>query len=91
MKLYEIAIVVLAIFASTLLSGCSEKAEANAPSESKKLEVSCVLKRSDVKWFWGEICPIDQNGYVSVGNSVTQGQKTTGCVTLQNVCTVVSP
>lgn len=82
------------VFALALLiilnSGCSEES-AKASDTPKKLEVSCVLKRSDVKWFWGEICPIDQNGYVSVGNSVSNGTKTTGCVTLQNVCTVASP
>lgn len=75
-----------------LNNGCSEEsAKASENSAPKKLEVSCILKRSDVKWFWGEICPIDSNGYVSVGNSVSNGTKTTGCVTLQNVCTVVSP
>lgn len=71
------------------VSGCSESAQAQ--SEPKKLEITCQTKRSDVKWFWGEICPIDQNGYVSVGNSISNGVKTTGCVTLQNVCSVVSP
>lgn len=87
------SLLILGILLSIVTSGCSESANASGGEgpTPKKLEVSCVLKRSEVKWFWGEICPIDSNGYLSVGNSVSQGNKTTGCVTLQNVCTVVSP
>lgn len=84
------AIVLLIL--SLNLSGCSDaKASGGEGPTPRKLEVSCILKRSEVKWFWGEVCPIDSNGYLSVGNSQSQGHITTGCVTLQNVCTVVSP
>lgn len=69
-----------------LLNACSkaEGGEAETPTPSPKL--SCKIKVSEVKWFWGEICPIDKNGWVSVGHSYTQSNRTTGCVTLENVC-----
>jgi len=78
----------LSFLSLLLLSGCN-KADASdtAPSE-KGITVRCKAILSEVKWFWGEICPIGKEGYLSIGNSQSQGHVTTGCVTLSQSCEV---
>lgn len=67
-----------------ITSACSD---AGASNEPVKTAMVCEIELSEVKWFWGEICPIGQKEkWVSVGHSYTQNNKTTGCVQLKNTC-----
>lgn len=64
---------------------CSRDATAQ---EKAALSITCTTERSEVKWFYGEICPIDKNGYVSVGLNMSGSNRTIGCVTIKNYCEV---
>lgn len=85
----KLVVVVFGLVSLFSLSRCSEKADAQEPAgEQKPIKVSCKSVNSEVKWFWGDVCPIDKNGFVSVGHSQSQGHITTGCVTQSVACEI---
>ena len=84
MKLVKLVFAALFVVA---LQACSDAGASNEPVKTGTL--TCEIEMSEVKWFWGEICPIGQKEkWVSVGHSYTQSNKTTGCVQLKNTCSV---
>lgn len=86
-KLFVSVSVILSLLGIiTFLSGCSE--DAKASEEKHAITISCTVERSEVKWFYGEICPIDSRGFLSVGLNMSGSNRTVGCVTLKNVCSV---
>lgn len=85
----KLVIVSVGLFSLFALSRCSEKSDAAEPqAENKPFTVRCKSVNSEVKWFWGEVCPIDKNAFVSVGHSASQGHVTTGCVTQSVSCEI---
>lgn len=85
----KLVVVLFGLFSLFSLSRCSESSDAAEPqAENKPIKVSCKSVNSEVKWFWGDVCPIDKNAFVSVGHSQSQGHVTTGCVTQSVSCEI---
>lgn len=79
--------IIFALVFLSLLDACSDAGASQEPVKTGTMV--CEIELSEVKWFWGEICPIGtKEKWVSVGHSYTQNNKTTGCVQLKNTCSV---
>lgn len=77
----------LVLVVSFLNVGCSEAGASDEPAKAGSF--TCEIQQSEVKWFWGEICPIGaKEKWVSVGNSYSGNAKTTGCVQQRIACTM---
>lgn len=74
--------------AALAIARCSETAQGETKEPAKANTFTCEIEMSEVKWFWGEVCPIGKEKWVSVGHSYAQNNNTTGCVQLKNVCSM---